>query len=241
MLKRKSKLSFRDRLHLARQRRRNLSFIYFSLGLFLGISILFSLLTYGAYGPQENFLRNLFKIDEIKELSDKLTSSRERIEALKLELERSQELIKLDQGARSKMSLLINNLESENARLKEDLAFFEDFVPGSLSSGVALKRLQVQQDTVANLYNYRALVLQEAKQPTVVLNPRILATVIQNNKQTTLIFPEPNSEDPPNKIELKRFARVSGSFAIPQGAKLIEVELRLYESEILQAQALVKL
>lgn len=241
MLKRKNKLSFRDRLHLARQRRRNLSFIYFSLGLSLGISLLIGLLSYGAYGPQENFLRNLFKIDEIKELSDKLTLAKQKNNELKLKLERHEELIKLDKGTRSKMSLLINNLESENARLKEDLAFFEDFVPGSLSSGIALKRFQVRKDSVPNQFNYRALVLQQAKKPSVTLTTQVLVKISVDGKQSTLIFPKQNDSESVHQIDLKRFARVSSTFSIPENAELEQVELRLYESDVIRAQATLEL
>ncbi|MDX1670521.1 MAG: hypothetical protein R3194_13950, partial [Limnobacter sp.] len=133
-IKMSGKLSKPERLKLLKQHQRYVALYYFVMGLTLGLSILLGLFLYGTQGPQNNFLRDMFKVEEIDQLSAYLSKLEKESTRLRDELERNQELIKIDRETRAGMTLLINNLESENARLKEDLAFFEGFVPSSVQS-----------------------------------------------------------------------------------------------------------
>eukprot|EP01030_Chromulinospumella_sphaerica_P013087 gene13087-12866_t len=91
------------------------------------------------WGPEDNAIQKLFSTQEIEVLNDQLTELQTKTVELQDEISRTNELVKLDKEARSKLNLLITNLESENAKLKEDLAFFEGFIPGSLQGDLRFK------------------------------------------------------------------------------------------------------
>lgn len=241
-IKMNGNLTKAERRKLLKQHQRYVALYYFVLGLTIGLALLLGLFFYGSQGPKENFIRDMFKGEEIDELSNYLSKLENESVRLKEELERTQELIKIDRETRAGMTLLINNLESENARLKEDLAFFEGFVPGSAQTGITLRRLQVTKDAIPNQYRYKALVLQGASKPTVDMDVQILVTVSRNNELDTLVFPDDSEADNAiYKVELKRFARVNGTFKIPDETKLEKVEVRLSASGSIRAQTTLKL
>lgn len=197
---------------------------------------------FAVWGPSGNPVQGLFSTQEIRLLNAEIQDLTRQKAELDEQMARTNELIKLDREARGKLTLLINNLESENARLKEDLAFFEGFIPGSLQGAIALKRLQVSKDTIPDNYRYKALVIQGSQRPEVELEVQVLIKVL--NKQETSVIVLPDSEslnDPQYKIKLTRFSRVSGSFFVPEGSKLLSVEMRILEAGAIRAQSTIKL
>ncbi|NJM32954.1 MAG: hypothetical protein HC848_09005 [Limnobacter sp.] len=150
--------------------------------------------------------------------------------------------MKMDTQTRTKLNLLIGNLEAENARLKEELAFFEDFVPGTSGGAVTLKGLQVTKDTVPGQYRYRALVIQGSQKPTVQLKVQILLKMLNQNKPAIMVLPRKQEEQAAQfNLELSRFARVSGVFQVPENNQLESVEMRLMEAGNIKAQTSIRL
>ncbi|MFP5482938.1 MAG: DUF6776 family protein, partial [Gammaproteobacteria bacterium] len=197
---------------------------------------------YAMWGPADNAIQKLFSTQEIEVLNEQLAELQTKTTELQDEISRTNELVKLDKEARSKLTLLITNLESENAKLKEDLAFFEGFIPGSLQGAISLKRLQVNKDTVPDQYRYRALVIQGSQRPEVTLNVQVLIKVLNKGESSVIVLPNAeSSEDPQFKIKLTRFSRVSGMFSLPEGSRLQSVEMRILEAGAIRAQSTIKL
>lgn len=221
------------------QRSSRLAFAY---GLFLGLSVLGACAVFALWGPKNNVIQTVFSTQEAAVLNDQLATLQTTTTELQDELSRHKELIKLDKETRSQLQLLIANLESENAKLKEDLAFFEGFIPGSLQGGVSLKRLQVNEDTVPNQYRYKALVIQGSQRPEVTLNVQMLIKVLNKEGSSVIVLPDKEtSADPQFTIKLTRFSRVSGMFTLPEGSKLQSVEMRILEAGAIRAQSTIKL
>ena len=214
----------------------------FAYGLLLGLVIMGAVTAYAMLGPKDNFIQGLFSTQEIQILNDQLTELRTQNMEMQQEISRTNELVKLDKEARSKMNLLISNLESENARLKEDLAFFEGFIPGSLQGAISLKRLQVTQDSIPGQYRYKALVIQGSQRPEVTLNVQVLIKVLNKQGSSVIVLPdEKSSEEPQFKIKLTRFSRVSGTFSLPEDSKLQSVEMRILDAGAIRAQSTITL
>lgn len=234
------KLSARMKTFLPEVRRsRRMAFLW---GFLLGLALLVGSFSYAVLGPQGNFVQQQFATPEVDSLNERLLEMEEETRVLRDDVARSMELIKLDQEARSKMSLLITNLEAENARLKEDLAFFEGFIPGSVQGAISLKRLQIDRDTIPNQYRYKALVIQGNQRPEVDLTVQVLVKVLNNGKSDVIVFPSTdNVADPQYNIKLVRFSRVGGLFQIPEGSKLQSVELRILDSGAIRAQSTLKM
>ncbi|MCQ8894866.1 hypothetical protein NQT62_00240 [Limnobacter humi] len=216
--------------------------IAFSIGLSIGLLVSIIIALYASLGPQNNPMQRLFSTTEVSDLNAQLSTLQRDNQELKEATARSVELQKLDEEEREKLNLLITNLESENARLKEDLAFFEGFIPGSLEGTISLKRLQVTRDTVPNQYRYRALLIQGNDSPPVNLKVQLLIKTLNKDKPAVIVLPAtPNAKDPQFEIRLTRFSRVAGTFSLPDGAKLQSVELRILEGGTIRAQSNTKL
>ncbi|GLR27205.1 DUF6776 family protein [Limnobacter litoralis] len=211
-------------------------------GLASGLLILVLIGIYGLLGPETNPVRRLFSTSELSSLHERLQKVESEAGQLREETDRTRELAKLDKDANAKLTLLINNLEAENAKLKEDLAFFEGFIPGSMQGAISLKRLQVNKDTIPGQYRYKALVIQGSQRPAVNLGVQVLVKVLNKDKTDVIVHPDKSeAKDPQFKIKLVRFSRVSGMFAIPPGEKVISVEMRILEDGVIRAQSLLKL
>ncbi|HEX4856542.1 MAG TPA: DUF6776 family protein [Limnobacter sp.] len=221
------------------QRSSRLAFLY---GLMVGLAMLAASAAFLFLGPEDSFIHQRLSSQEVTLLNSQLADLKRQTAQLQEDTARTNELIKLDKEALAKLGLLINNLEAENARLKEDLAFFEGFVPGSLQGAISLKRLQVSKDTVPGQYSYKALVIQGSERPEISLNVQLLIKVL--NKQGSSVIVLPNAEtakDPRFLIRLSRFSRVSGTFSLPESSKLLSVEMRILEAGTIRAQSTIKL
>lgn len=213
----------------------------FAYGLLLGLSVLVACAAFAVWGPQGNMIQGLFSTQEIALLTEQVIELRAKTADLEDEVSRSNELIKLDKEARSTLNLLITNLESENAKLKEDLAFFEGFIPGSLQGGISLKRLQVTKDTFPGQYRYKALVIQGSERPEVNLDVQVLIKVLSKGQSSVIVLPGSGDlNDPQFKIKLTRFSRVSGMFSLPEDSKPQSVEMRILEAGAIRAQSAIK-
>ncbi|HEX4916497.1 MAG TPA: DUF6776 family protein [Limnobacter sp.] len=214
----------------------------FLYGLLLGLTLLLAVAAYAMWGPTDNPVQRALATPEIAGMNETIQRLEAETLALQEEIARTNELVKLDKEARSKLNLLITNLESENAKLKEDLAFFEGFIPGSLQGAISLKRLQVSKDTVPDQFRYKALVIQGSQRPEVTLDVQVLIKVLNKEKSDVIVLPSAEStNDPQFHIKLTRFSRVSGVFSIPEGSKLVSVELRILEAGAIRAQSTIRL
>jgi len=214
----------------------------FAYGLLLGLVILGACAAYALWGHKGNVIQGLFSTQEIEVLNAQLAELQTKTIEMQEDISRTNELVKLDKEARSKLNLLISNLESENAKLKEDLAFFEGFIPGSLQGAISLKRLQVNKDTVPGQYRYKALVIQGSQRPEITLNVQVLIKVLNKDGSSVIVLPNAaSSEDPQFKITLTRFSRVSGMFSLPEDSKLQSVEMRILDAGAIRAQSTIKL
>ncbi|HEX4842280.1 MAG TPA: DUF6776 family protein [Limnobacter sp.] len=214
----------------------------FLYGLLLGLLMLLFVAGYAMWGPTDNPVQRVLATPEIAGMTETIQRLEAETLALQEEIARTNELVKLDKEARSKLNLLITNLESENAKLKEDLAFFEGFIPGSLQGAISLKRLQVAKDTVPDQFRYKALVIQGSQRPEVTLDVQVLIKVLNKEKSDVIVLPSAEGlNDPQFRIKLTRFSRVSGVFSIPEGSKLVSVELRILEAGAIRAQSTIRL
>jgi hypothetical protein len=157
-------------------------------------------------------------------------------------VQQPKELHKLDQEENKKLNLLVSNLEAENAKLKEDLAFFEGFIPGNTDSPISLKRLQVSPDSIPNQYRYRALLIQGDQSHTLQLKVQLLIKVLNKDKPAVIVLPSTDkTKDAQFQIQLTRVSQVAGVFSVPEGCKLQSVELRILDGGTIRTSSTTKL
>ena len=180
------------------------------------------------------------------EIEQELSSARDRL--LKLEAE-NKELsalahagdarMQIERTAQQQLANQVKSLEDENARLKEDLGFFENLMPTEgRNPGLSINRLRVDRDVIPGQYRYRLLLLQSGKRVAEFQGSlQFIVTLQQGTKDVILILPgdaEADAKADPKafRVSFKYFQRVEGVFQVPAGAKLKSVQARVLENGV---------
>lgn len=147
--------------------------------------------------------------------------------------------LNIERSAQRQLSAQIRNLEVENVRLKEDLAFFESLLPNATGPlGISIRRLKVDSVMPGQL-RYRLLIMQGGRGGRDFVGSLQLAvTVLQDGKDAMIVFPEAISSNEPDKFKLrfKHYQRVEGVLTLPEDAVVKMVQARVLESGQIRAQ-----
>lgn len=151
--------------------------------------------------------------------------------------------LQIERSAQKQLATQVKNLVTENARLKEDLAFFESLLPTSTGSqGIAIRRL-VAEMIAPNQLKYRLLVMQGGKgERNFVGNLQLAVTVVREGKSAMIIFPESKpGELDKFKLAFQHYQRVEGVLTLPEGVTMQTLQARVLEKGQLRAQQAAKL
>ena len=148
---------------------------------------------------------------------------------------------RIEHSAQQQLVAQVKALESENGKLKDDLAFFESLLPVDKTiGGVSIRRLAADV-AGPNQLRYRVLVMRGGKSEKDFTGTLQLAvTVLQNSKSAIMVFPEGGSHDPADaekfQLSFKRYQRVEGLLTLPDGASMKSMQVRVFEKGQLRAQ-----
>ena len=156
----------------------------------------------------------------------------------------------------------IARLETDNARLKEDVAFFEAATADRTSAnakdagGIAIRRFQVIQDPATHTARYRILLTQDSKANRDFTGDLQLAlTLRQGGKAVNIVLPDAagkglgmqvargstNAPQGPSAVIFRSYKRIEGSLELPADAVLRSVQARILERGAIRAQQTVVL
>ena len=173
--------------------------------------------------------------DHVMELDAELTKLRGLVGA-------GESSLQIERATQRQLSRQARFLEVENAELKEDLAFFEGLVPASDSSdevGVRIDKLRVVPGSGAGEYRYRMLVInnggRQAKELKGVL--QLVVKIGRDGKDAMITLPSGSDPNPQRySFEARRFHRLEGGFAVPEGSVVKEVEARVLQDGVVRAR-----
>lgn len=133
----------------------------------------------------------------------------------------------------------VESLEAENARLKEDLALFESLAAADTAvPGVTLSGLRVEPDSLPGRYRYRFLVTFRGVRTEKEFRGayQLLVGLQAGEGKGAMIVPASGDADRARfDLRFRFFRRVEGSFAVPDGARPVSVEVRLTQDGVLRA------
>jgi hypothetical protein len=195
-----------------------------------------------------------FSADEVQ---TKLASQAKEINTLKddnakwrAEANAAVSKIQIEQAARDQIAAQAKALEAENAKLKEDLAFFEATVSNNRQeAAMAISRLSVERDATTNQLRYRMLLVRDARQggfaegkaqPEFVGNLQFVVTTVQDGKTATMQFPVANQAEQ-YRIRFKFFERAEGVLPVAPGAQVKQVQVKVMEGGAVRATQSVTL
>lgn len=165
------------------------------------------------------------RISALTEENQKLQQELEGVRASLVDRER---LLQVDRAAQQELARTVAQLQEENASLKEDLGFLRRVMSsGATPEGVSLSDLRVEREGAANQYRYRMLLTQGGQRKQDFRGRvQVVARVLQDGAMAALTFPDPDPGDS-GAFEFRFYHKVDGRFAIPEGATLRNVEVRV--------------
>ncbi|WIM05242.1 MAG: hypothetical protein OHM77_11135 [Candidatus Nitricoxidivorans perseverans] len=182
---------------------------------------------------------------EIGMLRDQVTQMEAEAIWLRSAVNASESKLQIERTALQQLTDQVSALEGENARLKEELAIFENLARGDDKAGEpTISRLHVEPDAVAGQYRYRFLVAQQGAQNGREFKGRlqIVATLRQGSGATIAVIPDPSDPEAVKyAVNFRSFRRLEGVFRTPAGAVVTSVEVRLVQEGNVKAAKRVSL
>lgn len=142
-----------------------------------------------------------------------------------------QQQIQLEQGVREEMSRQIKSLSDDNARLQEDLNFFQNLTAANGKEGeLAIHRLTLERDKIPGEFRVRMLLVQSGQRLDEFDGEyQFVATILQNGRKLTRIFPSEGSGLERFKIKFKYYQRLERNLQLQPDVQLQSVQVRLYD------------
>ena len=175
---------------------------------------------------------------ELSQLRESVAKLTQETVGLRASVNASESKLQIERAAQAQLGRQVKVLEDENARLKEDLAFFENLIPSEHRDNTLLiNRFQVEPGALPGEFRYRLLLLQGGRRDKPFQgNLQLLVTLQQEGKSAIITLPEEGAA-PAYKISFKYFQRVEGTFRIAPGAQVKMVQVRIFESGSAEARA----
>lgn len=205
--------------------------------------LLIGLLIWWAYGSGLE-LAGFHRGQAEKELSD----LRERV--LFLEAENAKQAnqiaayerqMQIEHSADLEVDKQLKNLNDENARLQEDLSFFQNLpLTGAREAELSIHRLKLEPDTLPGEYHCRMLLVQSVQQRGKEFQGSLQLVVNgeQDGKKVVLQFPQEGSpETVSHQLSFKYYQRVDKVIKLPLGMHVESVQVRVFERGVQEPKA----
>ena len=183
-------------------------------------------------------VQNSYRITgfDIEEAKAHLTKLTEENRVVKTELETARgtlserdRQLQIEKAAQGELARTVAQLQDENASLKEDLGFLRNIMSsGTTPEGIGMSNLKIERDGKPNEYRYRMLLTQGGQRKQDFKGKvQIVARVAKDGALTTITIPDTPTADPAGAFEFRFYQKVEGRFAIPDGASLKGLDVRV--------------
>ncbi|WP_029043649.1 MULTISPECIES: DUF6776 family protein [Cupriavidus] len=149
--------------------------------------------------------------------------------------------LQMARGAQRGLAQQLKTAEGEVAQLQEDLAFFESLLPASgNTSGIHVRSFRVSVDEAdTQKMHYRLLVMQGGSKafsslPEFRGELQLVASLVRDGQPVTLNLGEDQAGALPD-LRLTHYQRIEGTFALPAGAAVQAVTVRILQNGQLRA------
>lgn len=180
---------------------------------------------------------------EIQLLRLQLSEYGEELRSLRATEGTGQNAMSIERATQLQLMTKIQQLERENAALKEDVLLFERLIPVvGEDAAVRIENSRVMHDSEGR-YHYRVLLaFQPGKQNMEFRGYMQLAvSFVLDGKDRQALFPERRDLTGEFQLEFKRFLRREGAFNLPRSAQIKSVEVRVFQGDTLKDKRLAQL
>jgi hypothetical protein len=171
------------------------------------------------------------EVQHLGEINSKIAQELANVRA---QLAQSERQLLMESATYADLVKQMKTLTEENARLKEDLAFFQTLMPsGGKDGGVAVNRFMVQNDGVPGEYRYRLLLTQTGQRNKDFLGTLQFVVNLQQQdtkKVVITLLAEGDKTDNALKLNFRFYQRVEGTFRVAPGAVVKSMQVRVFEN-----------
>ena len=176
------------------------------------------------------------------EVEQELSSARSELAKLREELERLRAIanaadskVSIERTAQQKLAQQARGLEQDNARLREELAIFESMLSADTASVAPLSvlRFKVEPDMLPGEFRYRVLLLASGPRRGKDFQGRLelVVSLTEGGRGAMITVPgQGQADSAPFRLAFKHFQRVDGTFRVAPAAKVVSVQVRIYET-----------
>jgi hypothetical protein len=177
-------------------------------------------------------------LQELSALRESVARLSKEAVVLRAGVNASESKLQIERTAQAQLGKQVKALEEENARLKEDLAFFENLIPSEQRDyKLLINRFRVDPGGLPGEFRYRLLLLQGGRRDKPFQgNLQLLVTLQDEGKDAIITLPEQGAAQN-YKISFKYFQRIEGTFRVPPGAQVKSVQVRIFEAGSSEARA----
>ena len=174
-----------------------------------------------------------FDIDEVKARLEHLTQEngamKAELEATRGTLTERDRQLQIEKAAQGELARTVEQLQEENAALKEDLGFLRNIMSsGTTPEGIGISNVKFEREGKPTEWRYRLLLTQGGQRKQDFKGKvQVVAHVVKDNAATTLAFPDAPPTDASGSFEFRFYHKVEGRFSIPEGATLKSVDVRV--------------
>lgn len=155
--------------------------------------------------------------------------------------------LQIERATQRHLASELRALETENAALKEDLAFFENLLPVSEQKGdggVRVENLRINPVGELGEYRYRMFLVCSADRAVKEFKGvvQFLVRMKRSVKDATIDLPvESVPVEGAGHLESRRYLRVEGGFSVPPRSLVEGVEARILQDGVVRAKVFVTL
>ncbi len=160
---------------------------------------------------------------------------REEIERLRALANAADSKLSIERSAQQKLVQQTRTLEQDNARLREELAIFESMLSSESASAAPLSilRFKAEPDVIPGEYRYRVLLLASGPRRGREFEGRLELAInlTEGGRSDIITLPGQGQSDSATfRLAFKHFQRFDGTFRVSPKAKVVSVQVRVYEN-----------
>lgn len=176
---------------------------------------------------------------EIVTLSSRVSELEAELSQLRKSAAAGESSLQIEQTTQQQLTQQVRILEEENARLKEDLAAFEQLSSGEgQPGGLTIGRLRIQPTGKPGEYRYALLAMYRAAVKSQEFSGTIKFLVTVQRDGRDAIIEIPGGADVGSsayQISVRNFRKIEGNFVLPAGAVARSVEARIMQGGVIKA------
>ena len=176
---------------------------------------------------------------ELSTLRNRVAALEDELKRLRANAQSADNRLQIEKTAQAQLVRQLKTVEAENARLREDVSFFEGLAArGVTEEKLAVSRFKVEHDAMPGEYRYRVLVTQGGpKDREFSGRLQFVVNMQLGGRDVAVVIPEEKSEEAAYRLNFKRFFRAEGSFRVDPKATVRSVQVRVIESGATQPRA----